>query len=296
MAQSDLKWLAKRVWEMPSCLRTRFKNELTIEYDGLTLCYSTRSPVAKRWFYPRYITGNRLHEPPISALIRSELTPDSIFFDVGANLGFFTVLAANICDPSEGEVHTFELDPLLIPLIEESLLLNEPHGRVHLNCVACADETGRFLTFDAVQEANPSTNQVILEEGETVGTTAQIPTTSLDDYCRNTGSFPDLIKMDIEGGEALAVPGMLEIVSEVSPKIILEIHSENVRQLNGRPIELVKQLQEAGDYGEVLKVESYRNQVEPRHEVLTTLDENDFEGDHPVVGFFTPQNLHASRV
>jgi FkbM family methyltransferase len=280
--------MAKRLYRLPFHIRARFKDKLTIQYDGLNLKYATRSPIAKRWFYPRYITGSRLHEPPIAALIRAELDPMSTFFDVGANLGFFTVLAANICTASEGSVHAFELDPALIPLVEESLRLNEERGPVHLNCVACADETGRFHAFQAAQEANPSTNQVILSSEEDHDTAVQAMTLTLDHYHESTDVAPDLIKMDIEGAEALAVPGMLSLVTEVAPRIILEVHPEDVRELGGTPLELVEQLQEAAGYDTVQQVESYRSEITHRDQVLAPLDPSAFEGDRPVVVYFAP--------
>jgi FkbM family methyltransferase len=280
--------MVKQLYSLPLHIRARYKDQLAIEYEGLTLRYATRSPIAKRWFYPRYIGGTRLHEPPIAALIRSELDSTSTFFDVGANLGFFTVLAANICTGPEGSVHAFELDPALIPLIEDSLRLNKGRGTVRLNCVACADETGRFQAFQAVQEANPSTNQVILSTSERRNTEVQAMTLTLDHYYRSTDAAPDLVKMDIEGAEALAVPGMLSLVAEAMPKLILEVHPEDVRELGGSPLELIEQLREAGGYNTVQQVESYRNEVTHRDQVLFPLDPSAFEGDRPVVAFFAP--------
>lgn len=284
---SEMKRIAKRLWRFPSRIRARFKSSLAIEYDGLSLNYSTRSPISKRWFYPRYISGDRLHEPPISALIRSELSPDSIFFDVGSNLGFFTVLAANICTASGGAVHAFELDPSLIPLIEESLRLNEGHGWVLLNCVACGEEEGHFHNFQAAQEKNPSTNQIVLSGGEQKETSTQVMSTTLDHYCRRTGVTPDLIKMDIEGAEALAVFGMLKVVKEIAPKLILEVHPETVRELGKQPMSLVRQLRERGEYETVVRIMSYRSDRDRQIRRLNSMDTDLFEKNHPIVLFFT---------
>jgi FkbM family methyltransferase len=216
------------------------------------------------------------------------LGPASTFFDVGANLGFFTVLAANICTAPAGSVHAFELDPVLIPLIEESLRLNKQRGSVRLNCVACADETGRFHAFQAAQEANPSTNQVILSRKEAQDTAVQAMTMTLDHYYQTTEAAPDLVKMDIEGAEALAVPAMLSLVEEATPKLILEVHPGDVQELGATPSVLIDQLRDAGDYNTVLKVESYRSEIEHSDQALTPLAMSDFEQNRPVVVFFAP--------
>jgi hypothetical protein len=94
--------------------------------------------------------------------------------------------------------------------------------------------------------------------------------------------------MDIEGAEALAVLGMLSLVAEVAPKLILEVHPEDVRKLGGTPSELIEQLREAGGYDTVQQVESYRSEITHRDQVLAPLDPSAFEDDRPVVVFFAP--------
>ena len=233
---------------MFSRLRVYWKGELEIQYRELILRYATRSSIAKRWFYPRYISGHRVHEPPISHLIYSELDSDSVFFDVWANVGFFTVLAAKICTGSEGEVHAFELDPTLIPLIEKPVRLNENRGLVHLNCAACTDQSVRFHSFGAVQENNPFTNRIVVDKearGSVIRTQAM--TTRIDQYWEHTGPSPDLIKMDIERAEALAVSGMMQLIESLASKLILEVHPERVREFGTEPIPIVRKIQKAGE-------------------------------------------------
>jgi FkbM family methyltransferase len=288
IAMSRVKQAAKRAIQAVSKVRAHWKDELYVHFDNLLLRYATRSPVAKRWFYPRYTNGQRMHEPPISALIRSELDPDSVFFDVGANVGFFTVLGAKVCSASEGEVHAFELDPTLIPLIRESLCLNEDRAPVYLNCVACADEPGNFYTFQAAQENNPSTNQITVDEETRSGRDhVQAVTMTLDRYWRRTGATPELIKMDLEGADALADHGMLDLISEHTPKLILEVHPEAVRQFGENPKSIVEKLREAGGYEKVVRVRSYRSGFEQQSNRLVPLETGAFADDHPIVLFYT---------
>lgn len=282
----SLKRLAKRGFRTLSRVRTRWKDELVIQYDELDLHFATRSPIAKRWFYPRYASGRRMHEPPISHLINTILEPNSTFFDVGANLGFFTVLAANRCTALDGAVHAFELDPSLIPLISDSLHLNDHIGTVYLNCVACAGEEGAFCRFEAAQEQNPSTNQIVSDvEPREKRVHKQGVTTTLDHYWRRAGVSPDLIKIDIEGAEALAVPGMLELVKEERPKIILEVHPPQMQKFGASPENVVNQLQKAGNY-HISRVDSYRDTHEDG-ETLVPLEHSILSENHPVVLFFS---------
>jgi hypothetical protein len=51
--------MVKQLYRLSLHIRARYKDQLAIEYEGLTLRYATRSPIAKRWFYPRHIGGTR---------------------------------------------------------------------------------------------------------------------------------------------------------------------------------------------------------------------------------------------
>jgi FkbM family methyltransferase len=289
MITSVLRKIAWKVTERATSLRTRWKDELVIQSDGLKLCYSTRSSVAKQWFYPRYASGNDLHEPPISHLIRSRLTANSTFYDVGANVGFFTVLAAKICIGSNGSVHAFEVDPSLIPLIEESLHLNET-GSVYINCAACADQVGNLVSFGAVQANNPSTNQVATAPGGLSGRVGvQAVTITLDHYWSKSGASPDLIKIDVEGAEALTVPHMLQLVSNHRPELILEVHPSQVREFGAKPRDLIHMLQDAGSY-QVFEISSYRENHERLENTLAPLTPERLDCDSPIVLFFATES------
>ena len=246
--------------------------------------------MAKQWFYPRYASGNDLHEPPISHLIRSRLTANSTFYDVGANVGFFTVLAAKICTGSNGSVHAFEVDPSLIPLIEESLHLNET-GTVYINCAACADQVGNLLSFGAVQANNPSTNQVATALGSLSGRVGvQALTITLDHYWSKSGASPDLIKIDVEGAEALTVPHMLKLVSNNRPELILEVHPSQVREFGAKPRDLIHMLKGAGSY-EVFEISSYRENHERLEDSLAPFAPDRLDRDSPIVLFFATESL-----
>lgn len=287
MKSEIFKRTAGRAYNLLRTALTYWKKELVIRKDGIEVRYATNSPTAKRWFYPRYASGRRFHEPPISHLILSRLTPNSTFYDIGANVGFFTVLAANICSGPEGSVHSFEIDPSLIPLIQESVRLNQNAGLVFVNCVACADQLGKFVQFNAVQENNPSTNRIVADPKEERNNIAsQAITTTIDHYWKQSGASPDLVKIDIEGAEALAVPKMTDLAASRQPEIILEIHPTRVADFGTTPRQLVNRLQEAGGYS-VFEIESYRKTYAQIGDILVPLSTKRLDQTSPVVLFFT---------
>ena len=145
-------------------------------------------------------------------------------------MGFFTILASAICT-GRGSVHTFEVDPSLIHLITESIAMNQGIGPIYLNCMAVADKIGECTAFSPYQANNLSTNQLFpstLNSKHVSGDHSQtrILTITIDDYCRITSLFPDLVKMDIEGAEALAIPGMAQTLREGRPTLLLEVHPQ----------------------------------------------------------------------
>lgn len=271
--------------------RGKLHSKLTVDYNGLALHYDTSSPIAKEWFYPRYLDGRNVHEPPIAQLIFENLRPDSVFFDVGANLGFFSVLAANICNGRAGAVHSFEIDPRLAPLIVRSLELNEEAGRASVNCVGCGAPGMAFYEFAEHQQENPSTNQLMAASSSETGTErrrkirSQVPTVALDDYCREMDVAPDLIKMDIEGAEALAISGMKEILDKERPTLLVEFHPQFIEnRFESDTTELVRFIEEAGGY-EAQVVDDYRKD---REVTLVPFSQVRSKDGKPMVVLFRP--------
>lgn len=268
----------------------RRKDRLTVRYGAGTLRFDTRSEIAKDWFFPRYGSGRRLHEPRVCGVLEALLEPGDVFFDVGANVGFFTVLGARHCAPG-GTVHAFELDPRLTGEIVRSVCLNRGLAHVRTICCACADGNGDLVAYAPTQRGNPSTNRSVplasqREHGaEATGTAV---TLTLDHYCDRSGVLPDLVKMDIEGGEVEALRGMRRILSEARPRLVLELHPEAVRERGGDPADLTKAVQGAG-YG-VRAVPSYRQQHRDRPLEDTTIpfDEGLLASGGPVMLLFQP--------
>lgn len=254
-----LRGLLHRVGRVHGRLSLRFRRRLRISVGSLELRFATETAIARRWFYPRY-AGGKPHEPPTGELLLDRLGPDSVFFDLGANLGYFTVLAANLCSGPRGEVHAFEMDPELVPLIRRSLDLNTGAGVVHLTCAAVTDRSGEIVEFSPTQPENPSTNRLLAagasrETGRSARNLAV--SLALDDYCERRSVTPDLIKVDIEGAEALALRGMERLLRDRRPTLLLEVHPVELRSHGESARRVVESLIGRG-YG-VRPVEDHRS-------------------------------------
>ena len=159
----------------------------------------------------------------LTRFLRRHIREGSVFLDVGANLGYYSILAATLCGPG-GRVHAFEPQRLLARHLRASIERNAFGDRVYLNEAAVgADHGGSATLFYAQDDETfigiPSLfRHPWLEGGQEVA----VPVISLDEYVRQHGlSRVDVIKIDVEGAEMLALEGMRELLKRGHPRFIL---------------------------------------------------------------------------
>lgn len=223
-------------------LRYATQRTLDVDVEDYTLTFDTTSVPAKRWFYPRYADGSQ-HEPVVSAAFIQQVSPDSTVIDVGAHVGYYTVLAAVVAD--EGAVHAFELDPRLVPTIDSHFAAGRNDGAapVRVVCGAVGDSVGAMSTFSPVQSRNRSTNLVDDDADPESGIAA--PMTTLDDYCSRVGLSPDVLKVDVEGYEAHVIEGAGDVLETVDA-LFLEVHPDGLDRVGRSMSALVADLDTFG--------------------------------------------------
>jgi len=166
------------------------------------------------------------YEPDWVAVIQRLLEPGMVFFDVGAHIGQYTLLASEAVG-SEGQVHSFEPDPDTYWFLDASVHLNRLRN-VKSHCVALSTEPGtKSLYLAPVSSLGDSS---LAPPKGYVGVTRTVPCTSLDAYVA-THRVPrvDLMKVDIEGAELDLVRGGRELLGgHEKPLIVMEF--EETRQ------------------------------------------------------------------
>lgn len=227
-----------------------------------------------------------VYEPQETALLRELLRPGMTFLDVGANWGYFTLLGAHLTGAA-GRVIALEPDPRLVPLLRRNVEVNGL-GHVEVLPLAAAATTGSFLLrgHDACAE-NRGTSR--LTHDQTDGAPAfWVTTTSLDALldARHVDTV-DLLKMDIEGAEALALEGMRAGLSRHRyTRIILELHPTMLEEHGSSVRAIVELLRGAGYQGwwvdhsaRAVRRASYTRRLRPG-EYLRPI-----EGDEPSDGW-----------
>jgi FkbM family methyltransferase len=148
-------------------------------------------------------------------------------WDIGGNCGVFTLAAAHVAKP-DAEIVAVEADPFLASLLQKSVNDRENADKtIHVLCAAASDRQGldRFLIAQRGRSSNS------LEQAErrtqTGGTRYMhfVPTITLDGLLQQFAK-PDLIKIDVEGAEALVLKGAQEILKTVRPLLYVEVGEE----------------------------------------------------------------------
>lgn len=196
----------------------------------------------------RYVSGYWLgiYERPIQECLVRELRPGDIFYDIGANAGFFTLLGAKCVGP-RGQVFSFEPLPENIRSVRTQLELNEA---AHCTVVEAA-VSDRDGTMQLCEGRDTSTARLAAARETAAG--LPVRTVTLDHFI-DAAPPPNFVKMDIEGSELAALHGAARLLGgQAPPTMLIEFHSERLRNdgcsflsgfgyqffsVSGRPVEM----------------------------------------------------------
>lgn len=180
-----------------------------------------------------YWLGN--YELSVQRRISLELKEEDVFFDIGANAGFFSLIAAKIVG-ERGSVIAFEPMPIHADAIEEQFRINKLN-----NCRCIPSAVGKL---DGVRElivpkrgdekaslptARLASTTGSINGNEEVMHSYYVNVTSLDSFVDREGLVPDLIKIDVEGGEGDVLHGGVDLIrSKRAPRILVETHGRDM--------------------------------------------------------------------
>jgi FkbM family methyltransferase len=158
-------------------------------------------------------------EWPVVKLLRRAIRKGDVFFDIGANIGFYSFFVGPLCGVS-GSVHAFEANPILIPHLLGSLDLNKTSSNIIINDVAVGSESGK--TLELYDPDMIGASSLLKLPWLNIKNAVSVPVTTIDEYkqAKNVGRV-DVIKIDIEGGELEAFRGMEETLKTNSPWLII---------------------------------------------------------------------------
>jgi FkbM family methyltransferase len=164
-------------------------------------------------------------EPETAAFVMRFLEPGMVFWDVGAHIGEYSLVAARQVGLS-GRVEALEPQPAIRDYLEANIKLNH-FSNIRVHRYAASSQRGEgTLTLSA----EPSTAHLRNSGSFEPGNDLRVPTISLDAFLALAGTIPQLVKVDVEGAENLVLngaPALLSMPAETAPVWIMEYSPEN---------------------------------------------------------------------
>jgi FkbM family methyltransferase len=163
-------------------------------------------------------------EPPLQDAMRRLVRPGASFWDIGANVGFFTLLACRLVGPS-GSVQAFEPVPANAAAIRHNLTINSlTRATVSEVALAAAPGDGTLLVSGYSAFSRLASTSVPAD----VKARLEVRLESVDHLVFDVGlPAPDVVKIDVEGAELQVLEGMRMTIERLSPTIICEVHDCN---------------------------------------------------------------------
>ena len=162
------------------------------------------------------IAASGVYEPHVTAVFAARLRPGMTVVDIGANIGWFTLLAASRVGP-EGRVLAVEPNPLNARMLEASRQANGLDN-VLLLPVAAGVRNGAVALHRTYSNASTTPlDRIDIHAAEVV------PMIRLDDVYPADWGPVELVKIDVEGAEALALGGLENVLRRDRPAIISEL-------------------------------------------------------------------------
>lgn len=171
-------------------------------------------------FVSRRIAAEGIWEPYETSLVQRYLHPGAVFVDVGANIGYFTILAASIVGES-GVVFAFEPDPANMGLLRASANYNGLAERVFFVEAGLSDAGGDGRLY--LSEDNFGDHQIYPDSPDRDALPITLHHGS--EFLEQHLSRMDLLKVDTQGSEYRVMAGLLPLLQQFAtcPRILIEL-------------------------------------------------------------------------
>jgi FkbM family methyltransferase len=191
------------------------------------------APFLLEWgFYEKYET----------ALFKNLIKKGMVFVDVGANIGYYTLLAARLVS-EEGKVFAFEPDPYNYSLLCRNIEANGYRNVIPVRKAVFSKSGKMKLFLDKSNLGGHSLSEANVDDGASI----VIEATSLDDYFENINCKIDVIKVDVQGSEMEVFEGMTNTINQNDNlKVITEFWPMGLRKSGSLPTVFLNKLIECG--------------------------------------------------
>ncbi len=228
-----------------------------------------------------------MYESDTKRLIEDLVKPGMTVLDVGANIGYFSLLAAKLVGKS-GVVWAFEPVPHLVDIIGKNIRDNGYEERIHLVHMAVSNGVGTVkLHINDTVSAHSSLYAEASAYLNAPTPTRQVPievaSISLDAWAaQETWPKVDLVKMDVEGAEKLALEGMEELCRKNPDlKLIIEFNYRTLQVAETTPTQFFAALRACG-FDHIYTIEGGLQPLDVPAGISTLVDRMQRDGSESV--------------
>ena len=193
----------------------------TVKLDqGFTMKLDLKDEEQRKvYFYGHY------HERYEARMVRALLDEDEVFWDIGANIGYFSLIAATALNNS-GQILAFEPGRLSYERLLDNISLN-PFANIKTYNLAVAEAEGEAVLYLSDDIADSSAS--FYHSGQEPGGRQVCKTVSLDKFLVEQGLRPpDFLKIDVEGAELAVLQGAKSLITTHTPLLLMEMEEKNL--------------------------------------------------------------------
>lgn len=173
--------------------------------------------------------------------LKKNIKPDSVFFDIGANSGFFSLLASKLA--KRGSVHAFEPVPSVFHNLEKSIKKNNI-SNIIANQLCLSNKTGMTPFYVSYHSDVSSVKKTSYQKKHKL---IKVKTITLNSYCQNNNIKKiDIIKIDTEGSEKNILFSSKKILNTYKPTLVVEFSNITAKAFHYHPSDIYDFLQKQG--------------------------------------------------
>ena len=209
-------------------------DSVSVNLDGNTLFIDSNDKVAVETYL------NTEYEPGTTNFLKTILKKGMNVINIGANIGYFTLLAAREVGP-DGKVFAFEPFPQTVELLKKNILISG-FENVIIESKAVSNKTD----FATLLTGGSSLHNFISKKKFPQLTEIKVPTITVDEFLKHKNINIDLILIDAEGQESLIFEGMKNTLQSQNLEVIFEFNPFTLEFSDTNPNDLLDQIQKMG--------------------------------------------------